>query len=242
MADSFGVHITIPGDTVAQLQKNKFQLYGFKAVNASSSGAPVVWFSTRRYSASTRIDWVETHGAYTSTVTPVAGAVITASAFCPAVLGDEVTVAEGGLVSVTGRGPDSRGIAIQNGTIDTFTCGITQFPPSLAENPRNAEVPICAFTLLPSSLDLIIPVKKVLLLFASEQLDTGTVLERSFSWGALIDLTHSPSHEVSANYDLTRPTQWEPTPEVAPVKPGDALQPLLVGPDIGPGRPRVSAG
>lgn len=227
MATDYSITISMDSQSVTQMQGQGYQLYAFKAANGPPGGGkPVVWFSTDDYSLSTKVSWSEQYSAYTASEDDLSpGNVITASAFCPIDLGQVATVTVGGVITVTGTSSDPDSISILNSTTKAYTCGIAVQQGSGSNVTNN---PTCAFPLSSGMTDEIAPIEQVFLMFATDELDTGAVVEQSYSWGALIDLT--ADHDMRASFSLANPTQWLAAPGVTPQPPNTQLVPLLINP------------
>jgi hypothetical protein len=181
---NFQVNLNLDNKTVTDLQEGGYLLYGFKGLDGPPKATPVVWFSTDQYSDGDQIIWQEQYGGYTSRTTPVAPkAVIVASSSAPMKLGQLMTIGEGGVATVT-NDQDAGVLEIHNTTDTKFTCGVTVVDP--VTNHAN---PICAFELLPGALEEFLPIEKIFLMFATNKVNTGTVVEQSFDQGILIDMT-----------------------------------------------------
>lgn len=81
-----------------------------------------------------------------------------------------------------------------------MTCGISQMVAGSAK-------PMCAFPLSGSDLDVFAPIEKVFLMFATKQVNTGTVIEQSFGQGVFIDLTAQNSRNLT--YDIDAGWSWD---------------------------------
>lgn len=220
MATPYSITVNLDAPTLQKFTQNGFQLYGFKAVQGPPQGRPVVWFQTGNFLSTTQVKWTEQYKAYISTATQLnPQTVITAASSCPIDVGQVATAANG--VLTVSQGPDSQGIRISNGTTTDYTCGLAQ-----QEGNSGAYNPICAFPLLGSTLDLLVPIEKVFLMFATQVLDTGMVLEQAFSGGVLVDLTGETS--VNVAYSSTQLGGWVPQPGVTVYAPNTSLLPLLI--------------
>lgn len=232
-ASDFSVNITMSSETVENLKKAGFQLYGFKAVKASGTGGvPLIWFATDKYLVNTTVDWSEDYQAYISTqLNPSPYEVIkpcpltesinnrlalknytkddrlalTACSSESIELGQEMVVDTYGNTTVMPNGNDSA-ISIVNKATNQWTCGISQ----ALLNPLTYN-PLSAFPLYGSDQCVITPLNKVLLMFASYSLlTTGAVVTQSWGPSVLVDLTGVESRNVT--YDLNN--GWGPTNQV----------------------------
>jgi len=227
MANSFQIDIALDSQTVADLDQNGYQLYGFKGADATGgAGVPVVWFSTETFSNTNQLQWTEQYGVYTSLTTNLApGVQITASSSQPINLGQQATVGPNGVVSVNNSGTAGI-IEVLNDTSAPFTCGVS------VENPiTNASTAICAFPLFGQGLDTFIPIELVFLTFATQPVNTGTVIEQAFAPGILINMTGQTAPvqlSFNMNTGWTGPgftTNYGPTTSLTAllINPGDAL-------------------
>jgi hypothetical protein len=202
-ADSaYQVTLSLSLATVQALQQGGYNLYGFKAVQSTmKGGSPLVWFSVPAASLLTtnNIEWTEQYQAYISNQTPVAPKTkVVASADVDISLGQQWNVQAGGGDNVTTTGP-SIAISIMNTTTTAFTCGV-----SMEQN--GVFNPLCAFPLYGNGLDIIAPIQKVLLMFSTLPVDTGTVIEQAFSPGIFIDLT--ADNQRSVTFDINLGWSW----------------------------------
>jgi hypothetical protein len=227
MATQYSITLTIPQATVAQLVAGGYWLHGFKAVqSASPGGAPVVWFATQNFLESNLLTWSEQYEAYLAESTPLGPNVqINASTSCPIGLQEQVTASAVGLG--TPEASTSQGISIINGSTIPFTCGLMlQQPSGLGGSGSNSPTPLCAFSLPPTMTDEMLPLEQVVLLFATEETPSGTVLEQSQSWAVAI--TFTTSNSMSVTYDLSQQGGWVAAPGVVPQQQPVNLIPLVV--------------
>jgi len=191
----YQVNITMLQDTADTLCAQNYQLYAFKVVNGPSNGLPVVWFSTSTFGLSTAITWSESYRVFTSrsaTVGPNTKVLVDND--YDAALGDLLTVnSPTGTGVVTDGGP-AGAISATNITSTAFSCGISQLQSD------GTYAPLALFPLYGNMEDEMVPVEKVFLMFASATVDTGTVIEKSFGSGIMIDLTGAATRSVS--FDL----------------------------------------
>ena len=224
----YEVTISMTAETVSQLLAAGFFLYGFKAVQTSmTGGSPVVWFNTQEFSATTMINWEEQYQAYTSNSQIIPGGDIVASFAAGITLGETLNVAAGGVGNVTSTGLPTA-ISILNTVSTPFTCGISE----LQGTTYNA---LCAFPLFGNNEDVIAPIEKVFLMFSTQPVDTGTVIEQSYGPGILIDLT--ASNQRTVNYDINAGWSWGGFSWAQQFPPNSNLVPLLIEPsDAAPGK------
>ncbi|HYW08166.1 MAG TPA: hypothetical protein VE913_14480 [Longimicrobium sp.] len=227
MSTNYRISIKMEQATATTLADNGFSLYAFKAVQGAGKGAPVVWFSSQDIGLATTIDWSESYQAYTSRTEAIAaGATITADNAYPSGLGGILTIDESIGTGAVTDGGDPRGIAINNTTDTQFVCGISQL--------RNGVyAPIAAFPLFGNNEDLLVPVEKVFLMFASRTVDTGTVIEKSFGSGMMIDLTGATPDATGVvgrqvAYDLNKGWDDSNAPWGVAYAPNTNLVPLLI--------------
>ena len=217
----YQVVISLDADTLEALTSGSFQLYGFKAVQTTlGGGAPVVWFSVpaQDLAANTAVSWTEQYQAYVSTSQIIPNGQIVANASYPIGLGQTLSVAANGIGTVAGGGP-AQAISIDNTISSPYTCGISQVQNGSCN-------PLCAFPLYGNQMDVIAPIEKVLLMFVSQQINTGTVLERAYSQGVLIDLTADNQRSVA--YDINAGWSWGGFSWAQAVAPNSDLVPLLI--------------
>lgn len=219
----YKVSITMDKETVNELQVQGFSLYAFKAVQSPlKGGAPLVWIETANYSTKTEISWIEDYEAYTSNTEIKAGARINASFSHEIGLGQTLNVTgTAGTGEVVNDGTAGM-ISIHNETNNRFTCGIKQRQAS------GQITMLCAFPLFGGNLDTIVPIQKVLLMFATQTVNTGTVLFKAFSRGVLINLTGKNQRHV--NYHINAGWSWDGGSWGQKVKANDDLVPLLIQP------------
>jgi hypothetical protein len=181
----YSVAIKMSGDTVKKLQDNSYQLFAFKGIDGPPKAVPVVWFTTDRYSTTTDISWQEQYAGYASLSTTVApGTEIVASDTEPMNLGQIMHVGAGGVGIVGNEGGSQGEIAIINDTTTEFVCGVSQL-----NTLTNQTSPICAFTLFGDGLDMFVPIELVYFMFATNAVNTGTVIEQSFARGIQVNMT-----------------------------------------------------
>lgn len=215
----FSINISMSSETVQKLKDVGIHLYGFKAVKASVRGVPLVWFVTDQYLVNTTVDCSEDYQAYISTqLNPIPGDVIKpcpltklktkakAIAACSSQvinLGEQMIVDKYGNTSVI-QGSEVGAISIVNQAQMQWSGGISQAVATPISNP------LSAFLLYENNKLVITPLKKVLLMFASKPVKTGTVVVESSGPGILVDLTSVQSRDLT--YDINN--GWGPTDQV----------------------------
>jgi hypothetical protein len=203
MATAYAINIHMSGDTVQKLINRNFYLFGFKGVRTGGKGGvPLVWIKSNNFSLSTTVDWQEVYEAYTSTSVALdAKTKITASASYRIELGQILKV-----TSTAGTGNvETQGhagvISILNTVSKEFNCGISQ-------QTDVGIKPLCAVPLSGNDEDRIEPIERVLLSFATEPVDLGTVIVQAFSQGILIDMTGATGNQRDVTYDKDAGWSW----------------------------------
>jgi len=216
---NYEIDITMSTTTVDELKNEGYALYAFKAVQtASKGGAPLVWFKTTSFLTSTSVTWEEEYQAYISTDEIVANGVVTATTYCEIDLAQTANVTQNGNISGSAGGT-ANAISLFNQGNAPWTAGISQLSGGVAN-------PMCAIPLHGNGLDVIAPIEKVLLMFTSNTVNTGTVVYKSYSQGALIDLTTGQQRAVS--FDIDNGWSWGTSTWAKAVPANESLVPLLI--------------
>lgn len=219
MASNYGIDISLSPATVDALKNGGFALYAFKAVKSSVAGAaPLVWFRTTSFLSTTSVDWEEQYQAYISTNEIIANGKITASASCNADLGQTAYVTQNGNITPATGGQDGA-ISILNQGTQPWTTGISQLTNGQAN-------PMCAIPLYGKNMDVVVPIQKVLLTFASNTVNTGTVVYKAYSESVLVDLTDSQQRSVS--FDINNSWSWGTGTWAKSIPASADLVPLLI--------------
>jgi hypothetical protein len=192
-------------------------------VRSTVPGSPLVWFQTGTFATSTFVDWTVQYESFTSQSDIIPGGVVRATNHYPTDLGQTLHVTGDRGTGQVVQGGTSGAVSIQNDTEGEFTCGISQ------AQFTGQSTPMCAFPLYGGNLDVIAPIEKVLLMFASKPLNTGTVVMRAYTPSVLVDLTGARSRLV--NYDINKGWSWGGATWAQQVKPNQELAPLLVETD-----------
>lgn len=217
----YQVTINLDSTTVSDLVSGNYQLYGFKAVQTTQGGgAPLVWFSSTDFMSQTVVSWEEQYQAFTSLSQIIANGQIQASSPYDITLEQTLNVGANGVGNVTDGGT-AGAISILNTTSQQFTCGISEMQNGTA-------MPMCAFPLYGNGLDVIAPIEKVLLMFSTLPVNTGTVIEQAYSQGILIDLTGN--NEQTVAFDINEGWSWGGYSWAQSVQANANLIPLLIEP------------
>lgn len=219
MASEYEIDISLSSDTLNALKNSGFALYAFKAVKSSVTGAaPLVWFRTTSFLSSTQVTWEEQYQAYISTSEIIANGQIIASANTDADLGQTALVNQNGDITASTGGTEGA-ISILNQGTAPWTTGISQ----VANGKAN---PMCAIPLYGKNMDVVAPIQKVLLTFATNPVNTGTVIYKAFSESVMIDLTAAQQRAVS--FDINNGWSWGSGTWAKSIPASADLVPLLI--------------
>jgi hypothetical protein len=187
----YSVNIKMDQVTMNALKAAGYSLYGFKSVKTSNNGGqPLVWFKTQDFLTETEVSWTEDYQAYISTSKLIPKGVIKSSTSKDVDIGQEMNVDNSGSCTVVNDGVEGA-IAIQNQGNNQYVCGISQKQDDGSFNL------LCGFPLYGQTLDTITPIEKVFFMFATDEVQTATVIAQSFATGLLIDLTGITNREVT---------------------------------------------
>ena len=185
MATSYQIQITMTQETIAQLKKSGFNLYAFKAVqNGNKDAAPLVWFKTQRDDllTNTTINWSEQYQAFISNSQIISGGVVDGSNAADINLGQTANVDKDGNLDAVNKG-NALAISLNNPTQTPYQAS------GISELVNYKLSPMIALPLHGGTLEEFIPIEKVLLMFATPSVNTGTVIYQTYSEGVLVDLT-----------------------------------------------------
>ncbi|HEX9542486.1 MAG TPA: hypothetical protein VGA04_30545 [Streptosporangiaceae bacterium] len=224
MTQQYQVTITMQPATVTDLINSGNVLYVFRAVQASDpAGRPLVWMSAP-YSVMTQINCSDRYDAYTSPTPFQAGEQVTAGFSDAIEVGQQLQVQAGGFGEVEAGHVGA--VSVLNTTGTYFTCGI-------GGGGGSGAAPFCAFPLYGNSLQVVVPLGKILLMFSSQPVAPGTVIDdfyapavRSFSSGVLIDL--AVENQPALGYDINAGWSWGGFNWAQQVPAGTGLVPLLI--------------
>jgi hypothetical protein len=199
---NYGIEIKMDQQTVSLLGTGNYKLYLFKAVaSAQGGGKPTVWASTTGYSTLTSIGWTENYFGYASTKEVQSGVNFGGIDTKQVDLGQTIDVGPNAVTTLDPKRGIPGSISIENTTVQPYTCGLAQ-PSPQGGKPS----PICAFPLYGKNIDVITPIQKVALMFATQPLMAGTVIEQSFGPALLVNLTNS--NNVSIGYNINGGWSW----------------------------------
>jgi hypothetical protein len=193
----YTLNIEMDENTVNEQASQGMHLFAFKAVKgpADGSGQPLVWYKTDAYGPSTQITWEKRIEAYASLDEAIPGGRIHASASYPVELGDTFIIESEHATGEVKHEGTAGAVTIRSEVHNPLTCGISQVNDvGLA--------PICAFPINFQFTNLFTPVEKVLVMFASDPSDLGTVIVRSFNSGLLVDLTDAPDQTRTVTFGI----------------------------------------
>jgi hypothetical protein len=219
MATQYGINVGMSSETVSALRNGGFALYGFKAIQCSAAGgAPLVWFKQLSFMNQTQISWQEQYQAYVSTDQIISGGTVHASSAINIGLGQTATADGNGNLTASSNGTPGA-VSILNQGSAPWTAGISQ-------TTNGQSNPICALPLYGHMLDVLAPLEKVLLTFASNTVNTGAVLYRSMSSSVMIDLTDAAQRSVT--FDINQGWSWDGGTWASSVEANAQLVPLLI--------------
>ncbi len=219
MATQYEIDIMMSSDTITQLKGNGFSLYAFKSIQTSNTGAaPTVWFQSQDFLQTTQVIWTEQYQAYISTSQIIPNGTIEANTAIDIDLAQTADADSDGNLTVEEQGTQSA-ISIANQSSTQWTAGISEVVNGTAN-------PLCAMPLFGNMLDVIAPIEKVLLMFATATVNTGTVIYQSYSAGVLVDLTSAQQRSV--NFDINNGWNWGGASWGTAVPAQENLVPILI--------------
>ncbi len=227
MAD-YQVTIAVNPNTLTNLVNGNYSLYGFKAVQTTQSGGlPLVWLRMDEYLENNVIEWDRQYQAYTSNSEIIANGRVVVGFYADISLGQMLNVAADGPGAVVGGGP-STAISIANSTAAVFTCGLSEMA-GMTTNP------ISTFPLDGNKMDDFTPLEKVLLIFSTNQMKTGTAIDYLYGAnslasdnpaGVFIDLTST--RQCAVSFDIDNGWDWGGYAWATQIPSNSSLVPLLI--------------
>ncbi|WP_411703861.1 hypothetical protein [Edaphovirga cremea] len=220
MSTSYEIDITMSPDSVQKLKQQGCSLLAFKAVKTQvSNGAPTVWVSASNFLTSTSLSWEASYSAYISAQTIKNQVTINTNTNVSADLGYNVLVDQYGNLSTNTNGAQGT-ISIINQAATPYTTGVSQY------SDNGGMQPLCALPLNGNFMDQVTPIEKVLLVFSTGIINTGTVLYSISSAGMLIDLTGVNNRGVA--FDINTGWDAQGAAWAKQIAPNVALSPLLI--------------
>lgn len=224
MPTEYTVTIDMSQETVTALNDRGYFLYVFKGVKAeggSKGAAPLVWIKSQTFSLKTEIKWTVDYQAYTSIKEIKPNTVITASASYPMNLGQTLKVDSNSGTGTVIQGGTIGAVTINNRTETQFSCGMTV-------KSGNDSNPICALPLYGKSEDIMAPIEKILMMFATKDVNTGTVIEKSITDSIFIDMTGATGNKRMVEYQINKSWSWDKGAWAQTFDPDEKLAPLLI--------------
>lgn len=239
------IRITMNANTVNALFHGGYQLYAMRAVQTSNrAGRPTVWSAIKGYSLQTTVGWLDGYAAYTSCSAIRVGATVSIGASYPIVSGQVLKVGPAGL-GIVADGPADL-MSAWNTTNTQLSSGLSQIPtnaPVVTDQiggPVGAEFsPFFVAPLYGQQLDGVRVTSTLLLIFSTELLAPGTVIERfpvsrsdtgklesglAVSQSLLIDA----SEDRNLSYDINASWSWGGEAWAKTLPPDIDLVPIMV--------------
>ncbi|WP_328318314.1 twin-arginine translocation signal domain-containing protein [Streptomyces sp. NBC_00388] len=221
----YALRVNMPAGTVRQLTAAGRRLMVFKAVQSeqNTGGLPVLWASTDTYTTRTELAWTERYYAFvTARETPV-GARLGGVEFIPVSPGQTFDVGPGARGTVIAGGTPGA-ITISDTTAAPLSCGLAQPGPH-----GGLPVPVCSLPLAGQGQNVVFPLGQVVLAFATDRSEPGSVMETAPGPAVQIDLDRMNSADLS--YDVESGWSWDG--DFAAVVPGGGFVGALVHPAPG---------
>lgn len=249
------VTVAMPTATVTALACSGARLYAFRAVRASAAACPLVWM-VLPYSQHTALEHCTGLDAYTCPAPAEPGRPVRVGFTAPITTGQTLAVAPGGTGQVTQTGPASA-LAIRNDTEERFGCGLgtrtisgnggattsAMLSDATAAETRTAglvtplvparpaTLPYCHLPLNGQTLQILTPLDRILLMFATRIIDPGTPADSfygpgTFSPGIVLDL--APAMARSVSYQIDHGWSWEQDTWARAVPAGTPLKEHLI--------------
>lgn len=228
LASAYKVDINLNKETLQELKKDGYILYGFRAVESSGPGGrPVMWFATNAYLENTTVYWAGNYGAYISTDGLDLGADINGKINRPIELGQTMNVDKNSICTVKSIGRSGY-VSIQNEGTHQFTCGISD------RMENDGFQPICEFSLYGKDKVEIRPLQKIFLVFSTEHITESAVIDQFLSPGILIDLKDANMREVG--YNINEGWNWNDEIWAEEIPAGTDISSLLIKPPVNSNR------
>jgi hypothetical protein len=195
---NYTLEIKIDDVTLSQLKLDKMNLFIFKSVETSApDGKALVWqrYPFDQLGTNITFKWEILYQAFFTSED-----IDTTTEYSAVTVKDIETkqcmnIHEDTTYDVTNDGT-ANNISIYNQNKNNrYTCGISQ-------KNNDTIVPMCAFALPINSMDVIRPIEKIALMFASDTIKTATVYERTKGDCIVVDMTNNNSRTVNYNKNV----------------------------------------
>ncbi len=201
MATTYKVQVKLDDTTLSALNAQQLQLQVFKGVKSSSSpasAASTVWIAFDTFSSVVDISWQETFGGYIVNKEPITGATVQIGNQKNMDLGTVMTLNPDGTTTLSTNNGVSGAVVISNKQdVGGWFCGMTQSVNG------GAPTAICSFPLNGNFSDIMMPYESLVLVFASPQVSTGTVVEETISQSVTVTLSGGTPSAVLA-FDINK--------------------------------------
>jgi hypothetical protein len=200
---TYQLQVSIDSNTLVQLTKSGYTLYGFLAAQVADTQAlPLLWYANHLYTQHTVIEWTDQYAVYTSVSTLASGQSVNVGMPLAMSAGQLLTIGAGGSSNLTSNGiPDY--FAVLNTSATSQVCGL------MAGDTASAALPFCALPLNGGSAQVFKPLPQLLLLFSTASCAPATALtqwQQSSGPAMLVDLSSAVQPAVS--YNLSTGWSW----------------------------------
>lgn len=198
--EQYNISISLSDKTLQALYKSGWQLQVFKGVKGAGAGKPILWYALTEFSSKIALKWGEQFGGYVSNQRLVSGVTVDVSSYRQMEPGQRMTLNPDGTTAVSTLGGKSGAFTFHNAKKEEWLCGITQSVNGSQPSP------LCAFHLYGLTFDFMEPYEKIVLVFASTPVDTGTVIEEALA--ASVEIVLSPDQpNIELGFDMNE--SWD---------------------------------
>ncbi|MFI9588439.1 hypothetical protein ACIHCQ_43215 [Streptomyces sp. NPDC052236] len=194
------VTLEMGASTVAALDDAGSKLYLMKAVRCDQGGGyPLVWALTTRFSTRATLCWTEEYYAYAATEVASLTATLRGAGAQRISLGQTLVVGRNAVPELDPDHGIPGTVVITNPTTSPLSCGLSQRAPLSGSTPA----PVCVFPLHGGgNLDLIIPLPRIVLMFATVPLPPGSAVPHVYGPTVLVDLARA--NPANLRYDIDK--------------------------------------
>ncbi len=196
-ASNYKLTIKMDATTLTKMKEERMNMYLFKGVQTKMNVMPTVWTALSSFLETTTIGWTEQYNAFISNNEARSGVTIDSITSAPMNSGQLAAIDASGFGTLTVTNNPS----VPSDTYAILNQAKTSFTVGLSQASNGVETTICAAPLYGNNLANIIPIERVFIMFASDWLNTGTVLTQTLSSGLLLDMTQNNAIEVSYDYN-----------------------------------------